>query len=262
VLAREFTLVPTPIIRASKAPNHRRSVQRGVSALARPTQDIQLWLVDLASYPWQDVQTWLSAEESQKALRFRFEHDRRRYRASHCAVRELLSSLVERSPQSLEFRSSCHGKPQLVSPANLVDQSARFNLSHSGDLALFGLATKFEVGVDIEQMRAIGDIEQMAEQHFTESEQHALFALPPPQRSRTFLRGWTRKEACLKALGCGLALGTHTIETGLGGNSTVVVLNGPSGTINIHLSSIDVGPDALAAVAWIEGENQYELPPT
>ena len=55
----------------------------------------------------------------------------------------------------------------------------------------------------------------LARRHFTRGEIEQWEQTSGPDRARVFLQGWTRKEACLKALGSGLSLPPGRIEVGL-----------------------------------------------
>jgi 4'-phosphopantetheinyl transferase len=72
-----------------------------------------------------------------------------------------------------------------------------------------------EVGVDIERVRDVGDIEDLAEACFSPVEQAALAAVPVAQRRWAFFAGWTRKEAFLNALGEGLSRPLDSLDVNL-----------------------------------------------
>src|SRR6185295_15890681 len=102
------------------------------------------------------------------------------------------------------FQRGAGGKPELAhegGPAAL-----RFNLSHGGDLALIALARGRELGVDIEPLRALSDEARLARRVLSPREADAFAALPPDERAAALLRCWTRKEALLKANGCGITV--------------------------------------------------------
>ena len=92
----------------------------------------------------------------------------------------------------------------------------RFNLSHSSDLALIAVCRGRELGVDLEQIRPIGEAERIVESFFSEAEQAEFAAIAAEARPLAFLRGWTRKEAILKGLGVGIAGLADRHETGFG----------------------------------------------
>jgi 4'-phosphopantetheinyl transferase len=231
--------------------SHRASLTDGISTLPADTCGIELWLIDLVRYPFQEKQSWLSAVEMDRASRFKFQDDRRRYLAAHCALREIIGLRLDRPPASLQFLELDQGKPALLPESGQSHNALRFSLSHGEDLALIGLADGFEIGVDIESLRAIDDIWPLAEQCLTRMECEELRATPSQQLSSAFLRGWTRKEACLKAIGTGLSLAPNALHTGLGLDLATTSLTNDHGPATVHVRSIDIDGGSIAAVAWI-----------
>jgi 4'-phosphopantetheinyl transferase len=74
-----------------------------------------------------------------------------------------------------------------------------------------------------------------------------LLALPQSERTSAFYRCWTRKEALLKAEGCGLFRALDTFTVSLLAGEPATVLAGPDGW---DLRHIDVSSHAVAAIAW------------
>lgn len=235
---------------------------QGIAPLAERTDGIDLFLVDLRSYPWQSRQTWLSPDENHRANKFRFEHDRRRFRASHCAVREVLGRRLARHPAALEFTAGMQGKPRIEDRGGDARVGYSFNLSHSADLAFIGVAADVDVGVDVEQLREVNGLRSLAEQHFTKAELRELLAVPDDRRLRGFLRGWTRKEACLKAVGSGLSIAPSTFHTGLSDDPATAVLETARGPVTVHVQTIELGPQAVAALAWVDRQERIEFQDT
>ncbi len=178
------------------------------------TPGIALWLVPLdggSPDPADPDRTALLSEaEKAKAGRFHFERDARRYRVSHTALRTLLAQATGMAPQALTFVEGPYGKPRLAGTGQ-----PHFNMSHSADWALIGICADAPIGVDIEVPRAMSDLEALAERNFTPAEFSALRAVEPALRLQAFLRCWTRKEACLKALGSGLSIEPGVFEAGI-----------------------------------------------
>ena len=92
------------------------------------------------------------------------------------------------------------------------------NEGDKSTLAVFALAWKRQVGIDLESaesfVRNPADLPGLAERIFSERELAAWRALPASEsNTAAFLRGWTRKEACLKAAGLRLD-DMASIETG------------------------------------------------
>lgn len=188
----------------------------------------------------------LSPAERARAARFRFERDRRRYLAARCALRERLAAATGQPPGALKLVAGPHGKPRLDAAG-----APCFNLAHSGDRALLALGGPDELGVDLELLQPVADFEPLARAHFRAEEQAALMALPEPAREAGFLRLWTRKEACLKAIGTGLSLAPSAFSVGLAPGPRVVDLAWPGGRARLELRDLDAGPGAVAALARV-----------
>ena len=83
----------------------------------------------------------------------------------------------------------------------------QFNLSNSGELVVYAFAIDCELGVDVEQVRRMTDLKQIASRYFCEAEASELMSINGGQtRQEAFYRCWTRKEAYIKAIGSGLIL--------------------------------------------------------
>lgn len=184
----------------------------------------------------------LSAEELSRAGRFVFAVDRRRHIAAHGLMRAVLANYLGLLPQELRFEAGSHGKPRLPIP-----QPLRFNLTHSGSLALLAVSADREVGVDVEQVRDIGYLESLVDACFSPVERAKLASLPAPWRLRAFFLGWTRKEAFLKALGAGLImpLDSFDVELTPGEPARILRVQGVS------------DPSSTYALAALEPEHGY-----
>jgi phosphopantetheinyl transferase len=106
-------------------------------------------------------------------------------------------------PRAVEFVETKYGKPRLAPVHEAAD--VEFNLSHSGIIALFAFTRGRAVGVNVELIREVPDVDDLAECFFSVTETALLRALPVDRRSLAFLACWTRKEAFIKALGLGLS---------------------------------------------------------
>jgi len=153
----------------------------------------------------------LSRDEIFRSRRFARALDRERFIAAHGALRMVLGLYLSSDPQSLEFRTGPMGKPALVQTFT----DLRFNLSHSGDLALLAVTRGREVGVDVERVQRDIEFGPIVEHYFEPAEAWDLRTAPPQERVSRFFDLWTRKEACLKAEGSGLAFATRTDRFGV-----------------------------------------------
>ena len=152
----------------------------------------------------------LDTSERERAARFYFDRDRRRFIAAHASMRVVLGRCLDRPPQSLRFTAGSNNKPRLVDPP----LDLHFNLSHAGERALLALTLGHEIGVDIEEERPIEMLE-LARRYFAPAEADELLALPPSEQRSAFFRCWTRKESFIKALGDGLAFPLDGFEVSL-----------------------------------------------
>lgn len=197
----------------------------GLAALPPGVAAPTLWAVDLAR-PLTDAE-WaaLSPAEQQRCRRQVFESGHRQLAASRAALRTVLGWAKGAAPSALEFEEGPQGKPGLAGGSG-----PPFNLSHSGDQALILVApstSRDEWGVDLEVLRPIEDRAAMSEQLFTRDERAELARRDPSDRDLDFLRLWTRKEACIKAVGCGLTLEPDRFQVGLAPGPVAVTLPWP-----------------------------------
>ena len=216
-----------------------------VAGLAMPFADVRLWLVDLDGAAAQAADAWLSPSERQRAARFVFPRDAQRYRAAHVALRQLLWQHAGLAPGA-EFELGAHGKPRLGGPA-----ASGFSLSHSGEQALIAIARDDCIGVDIEVLRPVGDALALAEQNFSGAELEALRRVPGGDRLRAFLTGWTRKEACLKAVGWGLSIAPASVDVGLEPGPRESTLAVGRNSTGVCVQTVATGENALAAIARV-----------
>ena len=96
----------------------------------------------------------------------------------------------------------------------------------------------------------MADMDLLAAHHFTAAEQAEFAALPAAARTRAFLLGWTRKEACMKAAGCGLQVEPSAIETGLSAAPRRVSFDTPGGRFTAEVRSLADRDDAVVSWAW------------
>lgn len=92
------------------------------------------------------------------------------------------------------------GKPALANPSGI-----NFNITHAGNLAVIALTVGCDIGVDMEEIRPMMDMREIAARFFCPEEAAEIMSLPQAERSRAFFCCWTRKEAYIKATGAGLS---------------------------------------------------------
>ncbi len=153
----------------------------------------------------------LSPEERSRMMRFRFTRDGRRYLTCHANMRRLLAGYAGCTPRELAFVVNEYGKPRMRKLRG--GKPLYFNLSHSDDVGLLAVTRMGELGADVECVRPIEP--NVAEEHFSEGELGELKTLQGDAWLGGFYRCWTRKEAILKAEGCGLNLPLNAFDVSL-----------------------------------------------
>ncbi len=177
------------------------------------TGEIHIWRVDLARSPAQEshLVRLLDDEERDRTSRFRFAADRRRYIASHGALRLLLGQLTGDAPETIEFVAGPYGKPALS--GRHARSSIQFNLTHSHEMALIAVGCDHPLGVDIEQLRPIPEASGIASRFFSPAEQAQFAPLVGTDLEQTgFFACWTRKEAIIKCIGEGFQHPTQSFS--------------------------------------------------
>lgn len=165
--------------------------------------EIDVWAVDLARPPvaLADLEALLAADELVRADRFHFPRDRRRFVVRRGATRRLLASYLGRRPERLRFATGPNGKPSVE---GLDAGGLTFNVTDSADLALIAVGVGVDLGVDVEWTERPRHTTRLVERFFSTVEIERWRTFPPELETAGFFRGWTCKEAYLKAIGTGL----------------------------------------------------------
>ena len=186
----------------------------------------------------------LSSDELGRAKRFRSAVHRDWFIACRVALRLVLGARLAMRPGRLRFRYGPSGKPELGS----VPTGIRFNVSHTHGRALIAVASRFDIGVDIEREAPVPDWKGLSALVFSDQERRAL--AEAGDKPGAFLRVWTRKEAVLKALGIGLSGSPADLTVSLGHEPAIITNlaegGSPSDWTLVDLSGT-VGVAALAA---------------
>lgn len=183
--------------------------------MARPRDDA-IWIewFDLSVEPAAGV---LDEEERRRAARFVYDRDRRRFVASHTAMRLRLASYLDIDPADVCYQIGHAGKPTIARRGRDV----RFNLSHSGERAVLAIAMGRDVGVDVEQHREI-DVLPLMDLVCAPRERETVAAAGGTARIEAFYRCWTRKESFVKALGHGLSFPLPGVDVSRDGAPLIV----------------------------------------
>jgi 4'-phosphopantetheinyl transferase len=135
-------------------------------------ESLDLWRARLDSGEWPTLAD-LPSSERLRAAQIARPRARRRWVAARWALRSVLARYLGEQPSEVELCLGERGKPMLADPVSTL----RFNLSHSGELALIAISDGREVGVDVQ-----------------------LIGAKPAE----FYAKWARREAAAKCHGTGL----------------------------------------------------------
>lgn len=154
-------------------------------------------------------QQCLSKDEAARQKRFIPPDVQRRFGVCRGRLRHLLGAMLNIEPAKVQFEYNSTGKPCL---ASLHRTAIEFNVSHSGDWALFGFGQVSPVGVDTELFQRGTNFEALVPQVLSSGESLKLELLPAADRNLAIMQAWVAKEALLKAIGIGIGVGLQSVE--------------------------------------------------
>jgi phosphopantetheinyl transferase len=99
----------------------------------------------------------------------------------------------------------------------------------------------------------------LVDQFMSPSEQNQLKDWTTTQATACCLRAWTRKEAALKALGCGLSLDARRVEVGLSASPASWSANETRPGHHVWVQTIEIA-EGMVAVAEVH-EGPHAAPP-
>jgi 4'-phosphopantetheinyl transferase len=211
----------------------------------------ELRLVDTCIRVSPDLLADLTApvpeSERQRASRYIHTEDTLRHLIGRGLLRHTLAQITGQPAASFNIDvDASTGKP-------FVAGGPAFSIAHSGEAVVIAVAGNGRVGVDVEAIRSIPDLHNVTRSSFAPDELSALNRFPEGEpRTAAFFRGWTRKEAILKALGHGLS-SLHDISVSLteGDRNTLLRLGIPGEELRAWTVCSMVGtPLYAAAFAW------------
>lgn len=212
--------------------------------------EVHVWRIGLEQ-PDESLQRFrrtLEPNELERAGRFHFERLQRYFVVSRGFLRYVLARYLDEKPGELRFAYNDYGKPSLAG-----ENSLRFNMSHSHEVAVVGVAYDAALGIDVEHIRADFASEEIARRFFSRLEVETFDSLPKEEQVAAFFRCWTRKEAYIKAIGKGLSQALDHFDVTLAPGEPAALLRADAeDALSWSLSDIDVGPGYASALA-VEG---------
>jgi len=229
---------------------------------ALSSAEVHVWCASLERPPdgLAGLFSLLSPDERARAQRFYFERDRNRYVVGRGILRTLLGSYLAERPARIEFSYGPHGKPALALAGR--EKLLEFNLSHSGNLAVYAFSWGRRLGIDLEFVRPMPDEDSFADRFFSMDECALVRSLSGERKLSAFFTIWTCKEAILKADGDGLTKPLNQTEVRLsdGGEVRLMAVDGdPNQAALWRLQTFIPVPGFKAALAAEAGDWQLVL---
>jgi 4'-phosphopantetheinyl transferase len=156
-------------------------------------------------YEIKQLEIILADDEKARADKFHFECDKRRYIAARGTLRNILAKHLDCNPKEIIFKYTAVGKPYIE------NAQIQFNISHSHEMAVYGISFNKNIGIDIEYIGSNIRGEDVFKRYFFSSEYELIYSVPLFERQKMFFQIWTIKEAYLKATGEGIA-GLEKVE--------------------------------------------------
>lgn len=216
-----------------------------------PGGGLQLWQVELgACRNWRSLAVGLDSAEQWRAATFRCARAAWQFAATRYALRQVLHDHWDVDWAQTRIVTDDFGKPQLLTWAPRRQALPQFSVSHSGRWALIALSADQAVGVDAEAWASAstpGLVSAVCASLHPAERLHLYSAPGTSQAHQRLYRLWTRKEAVVKALGCGLAFGAGAQPQG------ICVLppqhGGPLDVLGARVLTLQAPPGYSAALA-------------
>lgn len=210
---------------------------------------VDLWIFEVSDAGAPD-QSLLTGAERDRAARFAFERDRCRFINGRLAIRNILATCLSCTAADIVLVETPEGRPRLPDDRSLVFSYSRTRLD-GATRAVLAVASEGALGADIEAITREGDLALIARQHYSAEEQATLATLSGDAWRRAFFRGWSLREALMKAAGEGLADDLAAFSFAIGPGEPPKLNRAPDRYAGKtwRLETPDLVPGAIVAIA-------------
>ncbi len=192
---------------------------------------VQIWSLDLDAK--DDVRSAclsaLTDNEHKHIGYYKFKRVQENFIISQGGLRLLLSNYLNIPAKEVKLGKHKKGKPYSLDQPKL-----HFNMSNSGKKVVYAFSMDEELGIDLEQLRELHDLNELIRKNYTKKEQDYINKRADLVNFR-FFKFWTIKEAYLKAIGVGMRIPPEQLE--------FTVLNGDYQLQSIQGVPIDLDQD-------------------
>jgi 4'-phosphopantetheinyl transferase len=195
-------------------------------------EQVHLWLapLNLMVSHMDELRCLLSLNELERSEHFHFTEDFNRFIVTRGMLRIILGRYLKMPPGQLQLSYGFYGKPFLAK--RYGEGEIHFNLSHSGNIALYCVTRGRKVGIDIEHVQPIPEADQLVERFFCAKEKAVFCNLSADEFPEAFFQYWTRKEAFIKARGEGLTFPLDRFDVSMVSDTTELRFVEDSGKVS------------------------------
>ncbi len=210
--------------------------------LMLPQRDLQIWStrLDRSRSQIDKFSQFLTAAERQRAAKFVNPLHGDRWIVARGCLRQILSRYLDLSPAQIVFTVGVQGKPAVEG------DRLQFNLSHSGDRAVYAISAQSPVGIDIESIHPIAAAD-LVDRFFSAAEQAIFHNLPIDLQQAAFFHAWVQKEAYLKACGTGLHTPLDKIAVSIDPRTPAAIISAPIAGM-WRIEKLEIFPDYASAI--------------
>jgi len=164
---------------------------------------IDVWHGDILSEEagQQNYYELLNGDEKLKVASFIRPEIQKKYIKTRGVLRKVLAKYLDIKPQEIDIQIAEHGKPFVE------NEELFFNLSHTANRLVIAVSNNSEIGIDLEQYKYRKNLQGLVKKCFSEEEKYFWESLSVQQQAMLFYQLWVRKEAFVKAIGRGIAVG-------------------------------------------------------
>ncbi len=200
---------------------------------------------------------YLDKSDLSKIEKLKFEWLRKRAVIAKGLTRLLIAEYLKLNPTDLEFSYNEFGKPYLFNNKN----DLQFNISHCDDIVVLAFTNFNDIGVDVERIKEIDDMEGVIDLCFTQYEKNWFSSIYDNSKTETFYKIWTVKEAFIKNIGKGFSFSPRDVElTNESENQILIRKILPEGTIkkDYQVTTIKILSDYIISLVC-EGKKDIEI---
>lgn len=190
--------------------------------------------------------SWLRADERQRVAAYRKRTDQELFIARRALARQGIAQQLNVEASSIHFSMEPTGKlrwavDDVANQSNASYRQLDFSISKTTGLVAMAVCESALVGVDIETIGALPELEILAKQNLHPIELQIWNTLPSLDRTVAYYQLWVVKEAFAKAIGVGLAQQPNSIL------STQALMGQAHGTVEL----VDDETNACSGSYWM-----------